>query len=87
MGFEQKRSKNNILIQFANHLPTSQAPNLQCELLGVSVMEVWKSLSKSGFSVSHFFPSHEPLIILYLVLLFSGVWKCGKVTHPGKVQH
>ena len=64
-----------------------QAPNLQCELLGVWIMEGYKSLSKSGYSVSHFFPSHEPLIILYLVLLFSGVWKSGKVTHPGKVQH
>ena len=29
--------------------------------------------------LSHFFPSHEPFVILYLVLHFSEVWKCGKV--------
>ena len=29
--------------------------------------------------LSHFSPSHEPLVILYLVLHFSEVWKCGVV--------
>ena len=29
--------------------------------------------------LSHFSPSHEPLVILYLVPHFSEVWKCGKV--------
>ena len=29
--------------------------------------------------MSHFSPSHEPLVILYLVLHFSEVWKCGMV--------
>ena len=29
--------------------------------------------------LSHFFPRHEPFVILYLVLHFSEVWKCGKV--------
>ena len=29
--------------------------------------------------LSHFSPSHEPFVILYLVLHFSEVWKCGKV--------
>ena len=27
----------------------------------------------------HFSPSHEPFVILYLVLHFPEVWKCGKV--------
>ena len=29
--------------------------------------------------ISPFFPSHDPSFILYLVLHFSEVWKCGKV--------
>ena len=29
--------------------------------------------------LSHFSPSHEPFVILYLVLHFSEVWKCGIV--------
>ena len=29
--------------------------------------------------LSHFSPSHELLVILYLVPHFSEVWKCGKV--------
>ena len=29
--------------------------------------------------LSHFFPRHETSVILYLVLHFSEVWKCGKV--------
>ena len=29
--------------------------------------------------MSHFFPSHDPSVILYLVPHFSEVWKCGKV--------
>ena len=29
--------------------------------------------------LSHFSPSHEPFVILYLVLHFPEVWKCGKV--------
>ena len=29
--------------------------------------------------MSHFSRSHEPLVVLYLVLHFSEVWKCGKV--------
>ena len=29
--------------------------------------------------MSHFFPSHEPFFILYLVLHFLEVWKCGIV--------
>ena len=29
--------------------------------------------------LSHFFPRHKPFVILYLVLHFSEVWKCGKV--------
>ena len=29
--------------------------------------------------LSHFSPSHEPFVILYLVLHFQEVWKCGKV--------
>ena len=28
--------------------------------------------------LSHFFPRHETSVILYLVLHFSEVWKCGK---------
>ena len=29
--------------------------------------------------MSHFSPGHEPPVILYLVLHFSEVWKCGEV--------
>ena len=29
--------------------------------------------------VSPLFPSHDPSVILYLVLHLSEVWKCGKV--------
>ena len=29
--------------------------------------------------LSHFSPSHEPFVILYLVLHFPDVWKCGIV--------
>ena len=29
--------------------------------------------------LSHFSPGHETSVILYLVLHFSEVWKCGKV--------
>ena len=37
--------------------------------------------------LSHFSPSHEPFVILYLVLHFSEVWKCGKSDKVRKLSH
>ena len=41
-------------------------------------VEVWKRSDKVRI-LSHVSPSHEPFVILYLVLHFPEVWKCGKV--------